>query len=174
MMQVRPRYGLRSEKGWPRPAAPICTDGAEVVTGALNGASVVVAEEVLYNSPGRLLALIGPRIVVGLGIAPSPVVVDVAGIEIETVPVPPPEVDAVWVCAGSWVFVSWADSVPPLSPGAIGESPKPVPLPTGLRPCRSGNWKLVVPLPPYVTPSSANSAWFCVIEIVWPWHNAQP
>jgi hypothetical protein len=61
MMQVSPRYGLRSENDSPRPVEPICTASAEVVTGALNGASEV------------------------FGVA------KVAGIEIAAVPIPRPE-----------------------------------------------------------------------------------
>ena len=38
----------------------------------------------------------------------------------------------------------------------------------------SGRAKVVCPLPPYVVPSSANSAWFWLMGSNWPLHSAQP
>src|SRR5262245_24523667 len=50
----------------------------------------------------------------------------------------------------------------------------PLPCMIGTLPRRSGNPKLVVPLPPYCVPSSENSAWFCWIGSSCPLQNAQP
>ena len=44
----------------------------------------------------------------------------------------------------------------------------------GMRPRRSGSAKVVWPLPPYMVPSSENSAWFWLIGRNCPLHWAQP
>src|SRR6266852_5778142 len=44
----------------------------------------------------------------------------------------------------------------------------------GTRLCRLGSAKVVCPLPPYMVPSSENSAVFCEIDRSWPLHRAQP
>src|SRR4051794_39459769 len=50
----------------------------------------------------------------------------------------------------------------------------PWPWCIGARLCMLGSAKLVWPLPPYIVPSSENSAWFWLIARSWPLHNAQP
>ncbi|MNC59571.1 hypothetical protein D3C75_1093890 [compost metagenome] len=54
----------------------------------------------------------------------------------------------VWVWVGRLLSVATMLSVPENSPMTRGVRPWPLPWPTGNRPCRFGNWKLVVPLPP--------------------------
>src|SRR5262245_25104975 len=44
----------------------------------------------------------------------------------------------------------------------------------GTLPCMLGNAKLVLPLPPYVVPSSENSAWFWLMGSSAPLHSAHP
>src|SRR5687767_14999097 len=44
----------------------------------------------------------------------------------------------------------------------------------GARPWRSGSAKFDLPSPPYVVPSSENSAVFCEMGRSWPSHRAQP
>src|SRR6185503_14163967 len=38
----------------------------------------------------------------------------------------------------------------------------------------AGSAKVDLPSPPYIVPSSENSAVFCEIGSSWPWHKAQP
>src|SRR5690348_13590022 len=45
---------------------------------------------------------------------------------------------------------------------------------TGALPCRLGSAKVVRPSPPYVVPSSENSAWFWLMGRSCPLHIAQP
>ena len=49
-----------------------------------------------------------------------------------------------------------------------------VPGCSGMRPRRSGSWKVVTPLPPKLTPSSENKAWFCAMGSIWPLQKAHP
>src|SRR5262245_31367978 len=79
------------------------------------------------------------------------------------------------VWAGSSLSESVCVSSPPLLPSGNGltngvRPPKWI----GIRPRRSGRAKLVVPLPPYVVPSSENSAWFWLIGRSVPSHRAHP
>src|SRR3978361_2333765 len=74
-----------------------------------------------------------------------------------------------WVCGG----ISETESTWLLSPAAV---------PNGWDwsrcmgdlPWRLGRAKFVLPLPPYVVPRIANSAWFELMGSSWPWHSAQP
>lgn len=77
-------------------------------------------------------------------------------------------------CAGISLSSSVTVSEPPISPKPCNDSPGPCPGCMGARPCRSGNAKLLCPLPPYVVPSSENSAVFCDKGSSCPSHHAQP
>src|SRR5215218_3436807 len=65
-------------------------------------------------------------------------------------------------------------SLPPVSPRSCRERPGPCPGCIGARPCRSGSAKFDFPFPPYVVPSSENSAVFCDNGSNCPSHHAQP
>src|SRR5688572_19038230 len=65
-------------------------------------------------------------------------------------------------------------SEPPVSPRSCSDNPGPWPGCMGARPCRSGSAKFDLPLPPYVVPSSENSAVFCESGSSCPSHQAQP
>src|ERR1043166_4945107 len=57
---------------------------------------------------------------------------------------------------------------------AFSPSVWPFPMWIGTCPRRFGSWNVVWPLPPYVVPKSANSAWFWLIGRVWPLQSAHP
>ena len=73
----------------------------------------------------------------------------------------------VWV--GSSAMFSVCACSPPRSPSVC-----PPPMWIGVRARRSGSAKVVWPFPPYVVPSSENSAWFWLMGRSWPLHSAQP
>src|SRR3954469_24892896 len=77
------------------------------------------------------------------------------------------------IMACVWVGSCWMFTVTEVLPAA---SPSVCPLPmwVGTRPRRLGRAKVVWPLPPYVVPRRANSAWFWLIGRNWPLHNAHP
>ena len=77
-------------------------------------------------------------------------------------------------CAGISLSNSVTVSEPPVSPRSCSDKPGPCPGCMGARPCRSGKAKLLCPLPPYVVPSSENSAVFCDKGSSCPSHHAQP
>jgi len=79
-----------------------------------------------------------------------------------------------WECDGISVWSRVTVCSPPVSPRSRSESPGPWPGCIGALPCRFGRAKLDLPSPPYVVPSSENSAVFCEIGISWPSHNAHP
>src|SRR3954462_72570 len=68
------------------------------------------------------------------------------------------EAETKCVCCGISATLSVCASSPPLSP-----SVNPAPTWIGARARRSGRAKLTRPSPPYVVPSSENSAWFWLI-----------
>src|SRR5919202_5314410 len=78
--------------------------------------------------------------------------------------------DATCECVGSSFTVTvWLLS-PPRWPSVMLALPQCI----GTRPRRSGSANVVWPLPPYVVPSSENSAWFWLMGINAPLHIAQP
>src|SRR5688572_15615170 len=79
-----------------------------------------------------------------------------------------------WVWAGISDSTSVTVSLPPVSPRSWRERPGPCPGCIGALPCKSGSAKVDLPSPPYVVPSSANSAVFCESGINCPSHHAQP
>ena len=149
MLKLRPRYGFRLPKGWLLPA------GANVaVTPPMEPLAVFAAAKKLFAWPAMMLP---------------------AGSSVEALAVVTGTFTmAAWVWDGMLVVSNVTFSVPLASPWLMGESPGPWPIPIGERPLKSGNPKVVCPLPPYVVPRRAKSAVFWEIEINWPWHNAHP
>src|SRR6185295_11057736 len=79
-----------------------------------------------------------------------------------------------WECEGISDSSSETVSEPPVSPSSCSDSPGPWPQNIGALPCMLGSAKLDLPSPPYMVPSSENSAVFCESGSNWPSHQAQP
>src|SRR3954471_3306342 len=80
------------------------------------------------------------------------------------------------VCECDGISDSSSDTVsePPVSPRSCSDKPGPWPGCIGARPSRSGRAKFDFPSPPYVVPSSENSAVFWESGSSCPLHHAQP
>src|SRR6185295_12930105 len=79
-----------------------------------------------------------------------------------------------WECEGISDSSSDTVSEPPVSPSSCSDSPGPWPQNIGALPCMLGSAKVDLPSPPYMVPSSENSAVFCEIGRSWPWQRAHP
>src|SRR5262245_52295051 len=81
---------------------------------------------------------------------------------------------SVWLCTGISDVSRVTVSLPPCSPRSCWLRPAPCPGAIATAPRRSGRANVDLPSPPYVVPSSENSAVFWLIGSSWPSHRAHP